>query len=59
MEIDDTSFFLAVFGAIVVVVECMGLVSAGHAIMAARTAQGAIAWAICLISFPAIALPAY
>ena len=37
----------------------MGISSALHAIMNARTSQGAIAWAVSLITFPFIALPLY
>ena len=59
MVIGSPEYWMLVLGTILLVVQFIGLVSAGHAIMAARTAQGAIAWAICLISFPALALPAY
>lgn len=37
----------------------LGWISALHTIMNARTAQGAIAWAISLSTFPFIALPLY
>ena len=59
MEIGDAWIWVVVLITIFLAAEIMGIVSAGHAIMAARTAQGAIAWAICLIIFPFIALPAY
>lgn len=36
-----------------------GIVAAIEAIMTARTAQGAIAWSVSLVSFPFVALPAY
>lgn len=36
-----------------------GFVAAGHAIMTTRTAQGAIAWSVSLVSFPFVAVPAY
>src|SRR5210317_1669637 len=36
-----------------------GFVCAGHAILSARTAQGAIAWSVSLVSFPFVAVPAY
>ncbi len=39
--------------------EIMGIVSAIHAIMSTRTSQGAIAWAVSLITFPFVAVPAY
>ena len=37
----------------------LGIAAAVHAVMTARTAQGATAWALCLIFFPYAALPAY
>lgn len=37
----------------------LGLLSAGRAIMKARTSQGAIAWAVALISFPYVSLPLF
>jgi len=37
----------------------MGLFSAFHAVMNARTSQGSIAWAVSLILMPYIAVPAY
>ena len=36
-----------------------GVLSAIHAAMTARTAQGAVAWSVSLVSFPFIAVPAY
>jgi cardiolipin synthase len=36
-----------------------GIVAAAHAVMTVRTAQGAVAWSVSLVSFPFIALPAY
>lgn len=36
-----------------------GILSAVHASMTARTAQGAVAWAVSLVSFPFVAVPAY
>lgn len=39
--------------------ELAGAGAAVHAIMATRTAQGAIAWAVSLITFPFLALPLY
>ena len=36
-----------------------GFVSAGHAALTARTAQGAIAWSVSLVSVPFVAVPAY
>jgi len=36
-----------------------GIFSAIHAAMTARTAQGAVAWTVSLVSFPFVAVPAY
>jgi len=43
----------------VVVFHVLGLLSSIHAVMTARTAQGAIAWGIGLITFPYAAVPMY
>jgi cardiolipin synthase len=45
--------------ALVVVFEILGLLSAVHAIMSARTPQGSIAWAVSLITLPYVSVPAY
>ncbi len=37
----------------------LGIITAGHAIMRVRTAQGSVAWALSLITFPYLALPLY
>ncbi len=44
---------------IVVVFQILGLLSSIHAVMTARTAQGAIAWGVSLNTFPYLAVPAY
>jgi cardiolipin synthase len=36
-----------------------GIVSAMHAALTVRTAQGAVAWTVSLVSFPFVAVPAY
>jgi cardiolipin synthase len=36
-----------------------GFVCAGHAILSARTAPGAIAWSVSLVSLPFVSVPAY
>ena len=36
-----------------------GFVCAGHAILTTRTAQGALAWSIALVSVPFVSVPAY
>ncbi len=43
----------------VVVFHILGLVSSIHAVMTARTEQGAVAWAVSLVTFPYVAVPAY
>ncbi len=45
--------------ALVVVFEILGLLSAVHAIMSARTPQGSIAWAVSLVTLPYVSVPAY
>jgi cardiolipin synthase len=45
--------------AIVMIVYALGVVAAVDAVMTVRTAQGAIAWSLALVSLPFIALPAY
>lgn len=44
---------------IVVVAHILGIISAIDAVMTTRTAQGAIAWAVSLVTFPYIAVPVY
>ena len=44
---------------IVIAFHIMGLLSSIHAVMTARTAQGAIAWGVSLNAFPYLAVPAY
>lgn len=44
---------------ILMLMHLLGILSAIHAVAGVRTAQGAIAWAISLLTFPAIALPMY
>ncbi len=36
-----------------------GMLLAAHAVMTVRTAQGAVAWSVSLVSFPFVAVPAY
>ena len=43
----------------VLVFHVLGLLSSIHAVMTARTAQGAIAWGVSLNTFPYVAVPAY
>ncbi len=44
---------------IIVFAHSLGAVTSVHAIMASRTSQGAIAWAVCLNTMPYVAVPAY
>ncbi len=46
-------------GIIVTLFYVGGIAAALHAVMTTRTAQGAIAWSVSLVSFPFVALPAY
>jgi cardiolipin synthase len=39
--------------------ELLGLLSSIHAVLQPRTSQGAIAWIVCLIAVPILAVPAY
>jgi len=50
---------LTIIALIVSLVELLGIIAAVHAIMNARTSQGAIAWGISLVTFPWLALPLY
>jgi cardiolipin synthase len=55
-----TSFeHLEAIGFLVSVTHVVGIAAAVHAVMTARTAQGATAWALCLVFIPYVALPAY
>jgi cardiolipin synthase len=44
---------------LVIIFEILGVLSAVHAVMSVRTPQGSIAWAISLITFPYVSVPAY
>ncbi len=46
-------------GFVAAVIHLSGILSAFHAIVRTRTAQGAVAWAISLVTFPYLALPLY
>ncbi len=45
--------------ALVFIVHVSGFALAAHAVMRVRTSQGAIAWAIGLVTFPWLSIPAY
>jgi cardiolipin synthase len=53
----DTVFFIVAI--LVPLVELLGILTAVHAVMNARTSQGAVAWGISLLTFPWIALVLY
>ena len=50
---------LTIFAIVVPLVELLGIIAAVHAVMNARTSQGAIAWGISLVTFPWLALILY
>jgi cardiolipin synthase len=50
---------LTIFALVYVFVETFGFFAAIHAVMNAKTSQGAIAWGISLVTFPFLALPLY
>lgn len=50
---------LELFAVMAFIMHLLGILSAVKAIMESRTPQGAIAWALALVTFPYIAVPAY
>ena len=46
-------------GLLYALVQVLGLLAACKAVMEARTAQGATAWAVALVAFPLAALPLF
>jgi cardiolipin synthase len=50
---------LELIGLAAIACHVVGALGAIHAVMTARTAQGATAWALCLVFMPYLALPAY
>jgi cardiolipin synthase A/B len=44
---------------VIVIFQVLGMLSAVHAVMSSRTPQGSIAWAVSLVTFPYVAVPAY
>jgi cardiolipin synthase A/B len=50
---------VSIFSVATIIVHCLGIVSAAHAVMMVRSSRGAIAWSISLITFPWLALPLY
>jgi cardiolipin synthase len=55
----NTDILYLIIAVVVPLVELLGIMAAVHAVMNARTSQGAIAWAISLITFPWLALVLY
>jgi cardiolipin synthase len=53
----DTVFMI--IAVLITLVQIVGVLTAVHAMMNARTSQGAIAWVIALVAFPWLALPLY
>ncbi len=50
---------VSIFTVALVIVHGLGIVTAAHAVMVVRSARGAIAWGISLITFPWLAIPLY
>jgi cardiolipin synthase len=50
---------LKLIGVVATLCHFAGVFAAVHAVLTARTSQGAIAWALCLVFIPYFALPAY
>ena len=50
---------VSIFSAATIIVHCLGIVTAAHAVMMVRSSRGAIAWGISLITFPWLAIPLY
>ena len=46
-------------GWLAALVQLLGLLAAVKAVMEARTAQGAVAWAVALVGFPLVSLPLF
>ncbi len=50
---------VSIFSLATVVVHCLGIVTAAHAVMVVNSYRAAIAWGISLITFPWFAIPLY
>ena len=59
MESVDTQILLGLFSLAYTVIEITAIITAVTAVRDTRTPQGAIAWAISLVSLPVISLPLY
>ena len=51
--------FIVLITIVVALIHTLGVLSAIHAVASVRTSQGAIAWAVSLLTFPYLALPLY
>ena len=56
---EDVSFLLGLLSTIYFVIEVAGIITAIFAVRDTRTPQGAVAWAIALITFPLLTMPMY
>lgn len=59
MNMPKPDLIYGIVAIVVPLVELLGILAAVHAVMNSRTSQGAIAWAISLITFPWLALILY
>jgi cardiolipin synthase A/B len=50
---------ISIFSIVTIIVHCLGILTAAHAVMVVRSSRGAIAWGISLITFPWVAIPLY
>jgi cardiolipin synthase len=55
----DASLYAEIFAVVLVLFYVMAIVSALEAILKARTAQGAVAWTISLLTLPLLTVPLY
>ena len=57
--IEFSNQHLTIVGVLLFVFSLLGVLSAIQAILTTRTSQGAIAWAMTLLTWPVVAVPAY
>ena len=50
---------ISIYSVAIVIMHCLGIATAAHAVMVVRSSRGAIAWGISLITFPWLAIPLY
>ena len=51
--------FLSIYSVASILVHCLGISNAAHAVMKVRSSRGAIAWGIALITLPWVSIPLY